>query len=648
MVSLSGDAGRQSAGEISPALLSAYAAHRQADLKSRRTAFMGAIALILFLTLLPFLSGGSFDLGRYSTAIIFIMAAIGLNLALGFGGELVLGHAVIMSAAAYSAGILSATFGWSFGVAFPLSVLSGTALGTLMMLPGIRVQGWYLALITLFAVLVLPHVVILLEPWTGGEFGLNGLLPIQFFGERLGKVGVYLFVVAMFATVWFLADNLLHSHWGYRFRALRDSKAAAEAVGISLKRTRFAVYVVASIPPSIGGALLAFSERFVHFDAFNINLSLMLLTGVVLGGQGTRWGPVIGMAPLLALSFWVGPFSPYNSIGLGVGLLLCTVVFPNGLVPEFERLLALIGRRAGQQRREAEPFIDLDPTDSDTEQHQSSDQFSPQTLLSVSGVGKSFGPVRALNDIHLDIARGRLVGLVGPNGSGKSTFLNVLSGFARSDQGQVRIAGIDVTNAPIHSRSEVGVGRTFQVPQVIEDLTPLANIELGLISSERGHLLSSLLRLPGARRLERQRERRALKAYAKVGLPAEILASPTAEIPLGLKRVVEVGRAIVAEPKLLLLDEPTAGLDDRERAHLGEVLKSLKETGMTILIVEHNVPFVLGICDEIVLLESGTIAERADCSAPLPERLRAYLAFAPDDGSLAEPGSSPAESRHGA
>ncbi len=629
---------------ISPALLDAYASKRDRDASRRLVALIGALAFILALALVPLVASGSFELGRYSTAIVYVMAALGLDLALGLGGELVLGHAVIMAASAYSAGILSDKLGWSFSAAFFPAILGGVAAGTLMMLPGLRVRGWYLALITLFAVLALPHAVLLFEPWTAGEFGLTGLRPVELFGFRLRGIGTYLLIVVWFAIVWFFREHLVRSHWGYRFRALRDLRGAAEAVGINPRDTRLVLYVVTSIPPAIGGVLLAFSERFVHFDSFNINLSLLLLTGVVLGGQGMRWGPVVGMMPLLALSFWVGPFSQLNSVGLGAGLLVCAVVFPSGLVPKLSNLLSGVGvilaKGGGRAALDAEiaSYANFaEPVDSGRPN-------ADDLVFSVRDVAKNFGGMRALSGVTLDVGKGRLVGLVGPNGSGKSTFLNVMSGFVRATTGRVRIAGQDVTDWPVHTRVRAGVGRTFQVPQLIDDMTALENIELGLLAQDCVSTFAALLLLPGARRKARQRELRALQIFAQLGLPESILDLPASSIPLGLKRVVEVGRAIASDPILLLLDEPTAGLNDEERALLGAVLVRLRDGGMTILVVEHNVPFVLEYCDEIVLLEGGTISTRADCSERLPERLRQYLSYAPDQAADArltlEPGQA--------
>jgi branched-chain amino acid transport system permease protein len=251
-------------------------------------------------------------------------------------------------------------------------------------------------------------------------------------------------------------------------------------------------------------------------------------------------------------------------------------------------------------------------------------------VLRTRGLVKRFGGVLALDNVDFDLAPGRLCGLVGPNGSGKSTFLNAISGFFPPDTGEITIAGFDVAGWPVHRIARIGVGRTFQVPMLVDEFTALENIEMGLVAGESRSILKSLLYVPSIARRSMQRREQALAALALVGLPASSISNPVEKLPLGLKRTVEVGRAVAAVPTLVLLDEPAAGLNEVERNQLGQLLVRLRDAGLTVLVVEHNVPFIMGICDEVVLLESGRIVCRADLAEPLPERLTAYLNYSPD------------------
>lgn len=621
----------------------------RADHSRRRAQAILAAALIVLLACVPVFSPGSFSLDRYGVAITYVLAALGLNLAFGFAGELAIGFAAIMAAGAYSTGMLSALAGWGGVPALAGGTAIGTAFGMLTMMPGLRVQGWYLALITMFTVLVVPHLVVLGEAWTGGEYGLTGVQAFDLFGIRFSGNGVYELIVIAFALLWWLQANFLRSGWGLRLRGLRDARSAAEAVGIPVRSTRAVVYLMASLPAALSGSLLAFSQRFVNYDTFNMSLTLLLLTGVVLGGAGRLWGPVIGMTPLLFLSFWVGPFSPFNAVILGFALLVGILVFPDGLALAFEGrarrwwpdLFVKTGPEAG-----APP-----PGASDVEGPRQGVSGPPiaaagaagKALISASAVGKQFGGVRALNGVDFVLHEGRLCGLVGPNGSGKSTFLNTLSGFIRPDEGTIRVGAIDIAALPPHRIARLGIGRTFQVPQLIDELSALENIELGLLAAEPMPLLPSLLGLPSVRRRSAARREQALAALALAGLPASGISEPVEKLPLGLKRTVEVARAIASRPQVLLLDEPAAGLNDLERRELGNLLRALVSDGITVLVVEHNVPFVLSVCDELVLLESGAVTARSDLGVELPESLAQYLNFAPqtDGASLSTSEAAP-------
>ncbi len=586
---------------------------------------VAAVSLLLVFASIPLWSGGSFALSRYVVALTYIMTAIGLNLAMGYAGEFVLGHPVIMGVAAYTAGMLDVHLKWPVGLALPCAILAGVVVGVLIMSPGLRVRGWYYSLITMFAVLVLPPVILLSKQWTGGEDGLTSIRTVTVFGERLTDWAWFEIALFSVALVWWLSDNFVRSGWGHRLRAVRDARHAAEAAGIDLVETRLVIYVLSAVPAALAGVILAYSTRFVGADMFGINLMLMFLTGVVLGGPGTRWGPVIGMAPLLFLSFWVGPFSPYNAVGLGIGLLVGTLLFPNGVVTAISDAL-----QVAQRKRESGELPQL-PSDTDAARilfgatAGATSAGGAESILVAEGVVMRFGGNTALDGVQFTIRRGALVGLVGPNGSGKSTFLNALSGFLQPDEGSIRISGVPTMGLPVFRIARLGIGRTFQLPQLVEEFTAVENIEIGLVAAEPAAIASSMLQLPATRRRNAARRKHALAAFQLVGLPANALGLPVSSLPLGLKRIVEIGRAIVSSPRLLLLDEPAAGLNDEERNQLGQLLLKLRNLGMSVLVVEHNVPFMMDFCEELVLLEAGRVSCTARLDQPLPERLVAYL-----------------------
>jgi branched-chain amino acid transport system permease protein len=578
--------------------------------------FAGPVILTVLFGLLPLISQGSYSFARYGVAIAYMMTAVGLNLAIGYTGELVLGHAVVMAAGAYSAGMLSAYAGVSFVPAVLGGIVGGTLAGAAIMLPGLRVRGWYLALITMFAVLAFSRLVILTEAWTGGEFGLTGIQAPSVLGYTLPDWALYEVSLLLLALVCFLVANLVKSNWGYQFRAVRDLGSVARALGIRPGQVRFVAYVLASIPAALAGTLQAFTDGFVNADSFGINLTLLLLTGVMLGGAGTLWGPLLGMAPLIALSFWVGPFSEFNAVALGAGLLFSALVVPDGFVPLMRRWSGAWSSRPNFEAASVMPTKAVEPI---------AERRAPGSeLLGAKNITKSFGGLRVLEGTDVTVRQGEIVGLIGPNGSGKSTLLNVLSGFLAPDGGSIRFNGTDVTGWRIDQLAQTGVGRTFQVPHLIDELSTIENIEVGLVS-RYSRLLPAIFGLPSERINSAKRRAAALHTFSTMRFAPAILNRPAAELSLGLKRIVEIGRAVVANPTLLLLDEPAAGLNEDERHMLAERLREMAARGITILVVEHNVPFVLGLCDSLVLLESGKVTCRADLKEELPERLKAYL-----------------------
>jgi ABC-type branched-subunit amino acid transport system ATPase component len=446
---------------------------------------------------------------------------------------------------------------------------------------------------------------------------------MNFFGYPITGWALYETALGCLIVIWLLASNMMRSGWGYRLRALRDARHAAEANGIRVPQTRLAIYLLSSVPAAVAGVILAYGNAFVSAEDFGVNLMLLLLAGVALGGPGTRWGPVVGISVLVGLSFWVGPFSPYNAIILGLGLLLGTLLFPDGFIR------AITERRTVSVDAEGKVRSDAPSGLSAPAPAKGVDSGTSEFVVQATAVAKRFGANVVFDGLNLQLRRGSLVGLVGPNGAGKSTFINLMTGFLRPDEGTITIDGKDVSLAHPCDIAQSGVRRTFQLPQLVDEFDVIQNIELGLIASEPSAIFGSLFRTPAQRAREARRRARALATFQMLGLPESVKDLPVAKLPLGFKRIVEVGRAIVSDPKLISLDEPAAGLNEVERDRLGSLLRRLRDMGITVLVVEHNVSFMLRYCDELVLFEMGSPALQARLGEPLPERLANYMSAAP-------------------
>jgi branched-chain amino acid transport system permease protein len=583
--------------------------------------------LVVLAVLLPLVSGSDFDLSRYDVLWLYICVAIGLNMSLGYAGEFALGQVFVMAAAAYSAGMLSAHLGWDVWATIPAALVTSAIAGIVVHLPGLRLAGWTLAFVGFLTIIVLPEVLVMGQRWTGGEDGLLGIHGVGIGGDVAPAWVIYEVVLGCTVLTWVAQRNLVRSGWGLRLRGLRDSPRGVEAAGVSILGTKLAAYVMSAVPAGLAGALMVHVNQFVDPSTFGFNLLALLLAGVILGGRGSLWGPVIGTGVLQAFSLWVGPFSEYNVLILGLALLVVIVAFPRGLVPSLHAVLERSPVQRGSMRDTAERagLPEIVPRASTVYEGESQD------VLCATGIVRSFGGNRALDDVDVRLRPGRMVGLIGPNGSGKTTFINVVTGFLEPDAGRIEIEGRPVGRRGANAIARLGVARTFQVPQLIDELSVRENVEVGLVGMQRQHALGALLRTPAFRRREAERAERAGAVCQWLGFDDLAVDSPAGQLPLGLKRIVEIGRAVVAEPALICLDEPAAGLNPAEIEWLGVILDQLRTRGHTILLVEHNVGFVVAHCDEVYLLESGRVVSHAGDvrGAELPDRLRAYVELRP-------------------
>lgn len=572
---------------------------------------------------IPLLFSSSFGLSRVEVVLVYVIVGIGANLVFGSAGDIALGFAVTMGVAAYVAGMLSALLALGFPECVVLGIAAGTVFGTVTLLPGLRVRGFYLGLVTLFLIFVLPDAVLLGQQWTGGENGLTGIRPAAIAGVPLPSWVLYEITYAFALISWLVTRNLAMSGWGLRLKALRDAPRAGESVGINLTSTRIVGYILSSAIVSAAGVMFAYSEQFVNSQEFGVDLTMLILTGVILGGKGTVVGPLLGVIPLGILTLYVGEFSDFNPIVFGV-LLLATIIFlPNGIVPWLKERFAPKSRPLAEARTVSEKGHGAAPSLSPTNVAEPS-----QPLLEVDGISVHFGGLKALQDVRLKMEPGELVGLVGANGSGKSTLLNVINGFVRPDSGRVIFGGRDLVGSSAVHISRLGIGRTFQIPQLVNELSVGENLELGLLQSYPACLAGTLVRSSRCVADEQDRERRIEAIWSLLGLSPSVLSTPAGELPLGMKRLVELGRAVANRPNLLLLDEPAAGLNEVERDALGGMLRVVSKTGIGILLVSHNVRFVMTYCHSLVLMDSGrNVVQTVLDGRELPEAIQTYLRY---------------------
>ncbi|NWG30446.1 MAG: branched-chain amino acid ABC transporter ATP-binding protein/permease [Rhodocyclaceae bacterium] len=538
---------------------------------------------------------------------LYALVALGLVLLTGIGGLTSFGQAAFVGMGAYATAWLTTAAslpGWLLPLAHPWGgLLLGIALTTLLaLLLGaltLRLSGHYLPLGTLAWGISLYFLFGNLE-FLGGHTGIGGIPPLAVAGFELrdGRQFFFLIWLVLLAAVW-LTRNLLDSRAGRAIRALKGGSLMAEAMGVDTGRMKIVIFLIAALFACLSGWLYAHLQRFLNPTPFGLHIGIEYLFMAVIGGAAHVWGALVGAAVITILKQWLQDILPqlFGATGnfevIAFGLLMIFVLHRarEGLWPMLARFVPEAGCRA------------------------TSADFAPATplprravpapgtlLLEVGEAVKKFGGLVANDRMSLAVAAGEILALIGPNGAGKSTLFNLITGVDPPTSGSVRFLGQEVAGRSSRAIARMGMSRTFQHVRLLPAMTVLENVALG------AHMRGSRGVVPAMLHLERAEERRLLAEAARqcerVGLGAH-LHDAAGSLPLGKQRIVEIARALAADPCLLLLDEPAAGLRFLEKQALAELLRQLRAEGMGILLVEHDMEFVMDLADRVVVMEFG-------------------------------------------
>lgn len=556
------------------------------------------VALGAFLLLPVWLSG--FSLFLLSLAGTYVLAAVGLNLLKGYCGPISAGHGALMAIGGYATAILMVDHGWSFWPAAVVAVVAAGVAGGLVALPSFRISAWYFALLTLAMALVVEGGLGEFSGLTHGHGGIVGIQPPEFFGRVLDTQGLYYLVLVLNAVGLLLLARILASRFGRAMLGVRDAPAVARASGISTAGTTVWAFVLSAAYAGLGGALYAVLKQVLTPDDFDFHLSITLLIYVVLGGLGRLWGPVLGVGLFFWLPQRVEWLAEYRLLALGVLLLAVSVAAPEGLMG----LLASATKRL--RRSPTEPAAVQSTTAASGERHRPPGSQVDGARLDVRSVSKHFAGVRAIDDLSMVVEAGEVHGLIGSNGSGKTTLLNIVSGVYAPDGGTVRVGEEDITGLKSHIVARRGVARTFQTPALILRLDAVENVLLGADNVAQQHVLGEVFGLPTARQ-----EKEALREEANAWLDFVGLGGTrhtrADQLPHGQQRLVELARAMMVRPRLLLLDEPAAGLSMTELDHLERCLLQIRGLGVTTVVVEHHLDLVRGVASAVTILDQGRV-----------------------------------------
>ena len=558
---------------------------------------------------------------------LYALVALGLVLLTGVGGLTSFGQAAFVGLGAYTTGYLTtaeelpAVLSW-FAVSPWLTLVAGLlvtlAVAGVLGLLTLRLSGHYLPLGTLAWGMSL-YFLFGNVSFLGGHTGMTGIPPLSLFGFELrdGRHLYYLIWLILLAAVW-MTQNLLDSREGRAIRALKGGGIMAEAMGVDTARSRMIIFLVAAAFAAISGWLYAHMQRFVNPTPFSLHIGIEYLFMAVIGGAGYVWGALVGAGLITVLKQWLQDLLPrvFGASGnfeiIVFGLLMIFVFHRarDGIWPLLARAVPI--KRPARAVPTGEPLARRERPPPGT------------TLLEVKDAVKKFGGLVANNKMSLEVRAGEILALIGPNGAGKSTLFNLVTGVDPPTSGEVSFLGERVDGCCSREIARRGMSRTFQHVRLLPAMSVLENVAIG--AHQRGSAGVAAAAVHGERGEEARLLAEAARQIERVGL-TEYMFDAAGSLALGQQRIVEIARALSSDPSLLLLDEPAAGLRYLEKETLADLLRKLRDEGMGILLVEHDMDFVMGLADRVVVMEFGEkiaegLPEQVQCN---PAVIEAYL-----------------------
>jgi branched-chain amino acid transport system permease protein len=635
------------------------------------------VAVTIFLLLFPLIDRNEGDIDAAANACAFAVLALGLNIVVGFAGLLDLGYAAFFAIGAYFYGTTSSwqlqpewssfwePFQWlglvtryhaagvpdvvhmtmSFWLALPLSALVAAFFGVLFGAPTLRLRGDYLAIVTLGFGEIVPIVARNWPELTNGAAGLNGVQAPSLFGYSFGVASspYYYVGLALIALLLFVSIRLRDSRIGRAWMAIREDEIAAGAMGVNRRNLKLLAFAVGAGFAGMTGVFYVAKLQTATPEMFMFPVSVMVLVMIVLGGMGSVYGVVVGAVILQLLQSWfLQDLTQWtHALGRVVGsswLQQLDLVQSIELIFGIVLVLMMLYRRQGLiPARRATPPLTLDQQaaqpsrggiDIQLRSVTAADMKPGVAMLETQKLLKQFGGITAVKEVDLRIEPGSIVALIGPNGSGKTTLFNLITGMNPPDGGKILLMGQDITGLPAHAIVERGIARTFQNLRLFNNMTVLENVMVGLHSRTSTNAVGAVLHTPHMLREEREAREHALEIISVFG---NRLAPRTHQLAYELsyanRRRTEIARALASRPKILLLDEPTAGMNPMETLELADQIKSLRKLGLTVFLIEHKLNVVNTIADKILVLDHGEkIAEgTAEQVHSRPEVLEAYL-----------------------
>jgi branched-chain amino acid transport system permease protein len=634
-----------------------------------RKYFLASLLGFIALCLVPVFTHNPYYIHLVETIMIYAILLFGLDIVVGYTGQVSLGHAGLFGIGAYTAGVLFLKVGAPFWIILPASIAVTAVFGAILALPALRVSGPYLAMVTLAFGTIIQILINEMTFLTEGPMGLKIPKPTVA-GYKFNEESFYWVVCVMLALSLLVVHRILRSQLGRAFEALRGSPVASDCMGVSVYRYKVYAFVISAGFAGLAGCLYAYSEQYISPNTYNNELTVMFLLAIIMGGRKTRLGamlgatiivllpkllddleafrmvasglaalifigaalgiaarrttlqtmfvPVVGTAALAAFSFWLDNITDWRLSVFGLMILFVVYYLQDGIVG-FARLL--LGR--GHNADTDVSLLEENTAQDALMQTAKSDR---QDILVANQVLMQFGGLKAINLVDLKIKRGTIHGLIGPNGSGKSTMMNVLTGIYVPTAGAIEFDGRSVVGRTSSDIALSGIARTFQNVQLFGEMTALQNVQVGLHHTFKSNFVDVALHTSRYHREDHAATERALGLLRFVGL-AELANEEARNLPYGKQRLLEIARALALDPQLLLLDEPAAGLTAPDIKELVQIIRKIRDHGITVILIEHHMDVVMSICDTVSVLDFGQkIAEGQPAQVQADEKvIEAYL-----------------------